>query len=110
MPHKIHSILTSTGERLVGYDFTVFPESSGNYRSEIVLNPNIFSVGDYILTSQYFDHSNTVTFSVIDSLADIDDLVITLDRTVYGLNDTVSLSGIVPSYCHTGGCHLRDKA
>ena len=90
------------GERLVGYDFTVLPESSGDYRSEIVLNPNIFSVGDYILTSQYFDHSSTMTFSVIDLLADIDDLAITLDRTVYGLNDTVSLSGIVPAIATPG--------
>ncbi len=78
------------------YDFTAVPESSGNYMIEIDLYTNIFSTGNYIIKSQYLGHIVRETFTITDPLDLTDGAVISLDKEVYGLGETVHLTGIVP--------------
>ena len=80
----------------VDYTFTAVPETSGSYSVQIDLSPTIFSAGTYVVKSQYLDDVITSTFTIIDSL-DLDDgAIITIDKEVYGLGETVFLTGIVP--------------
>ena len=85
------------GERFVEYDFAAVPDSSGRYSVDFVLTPGTFSAGDYTVTAKYFDRSVTTTFTVIESLSFIGGPIITLDRQIYGLGDTIILSGVAPA-------------
>ena len=80
----------------VSYDFTAIPETSGQYSLQIDVTQGIFTEGIYTVKSQYFDNVATKTFSIIDDLDLDDDVSISLDKEVYGLDETVRLSGFLP--------------
>ncbi len=87
----------STGGIVVAYAFTAVPETSGGYSLKIDLSQLIFSVGNYVVTSQYLDETATQTFTIIDPLLGLaDEAIISLDREVYGLGDTLYLTGMMP--------------
>lgn len=92
-----NSLISTNELRLPGYDFTVLPDSSGRYSLDVVLDPSTFSAGNYIVTLQSSDRSATNTFTVVDSLSFIDGPIITLDKQIYGLGETIVLSGIAPT-------------
>ena len=80
----------------VAYDFTTIPETSGNYSVKIDATRSVFTEGTYVVNAQYFDDVATKTFSIIDNL-DLDDgAIISLDKDVYGLGETVHLTGLLP--------------
>lgn len=81
---------------VVEYDFTAIPETSGLYSINVDITQNIFTVGNYIVKSQYGGFTSTDTFSVIDSLDLEDGAQITIDREIYGLGETVHMAGILP--------------
>ena len=81
---------------VVAYDFTAIPETSGSYSVQIDITTSIFTVGDYVVTSQYADNIVTKTFTIIDPLDLKDGVIISLDKEVYGLRETVYLTGILP--------------
>ncbi|MDH5431005.1 MAG: lamin tail domain-containing protein [Nitrosopumilus sp.] len=80
----------------VGYSFSAIPETSGRYSVQVDVSKNIFAVGNYVVKSQYLGHTVTDTFSIEDSLDLKDGPVITLDKEVYGLGETVHLNGVIP--------------
>jgi hypothetical protein len=82
--------------QVVGYDFLAVPETSGRYSIEIDTPKSIFTVGNYVVKSQYSGYTATETFAIMDSLDLKDGPVISLDKEVYGLGDTVYLNGILP--------------
>lgn len=91
--------ITSLSKRdnvVVGYVFTAIPETSGSYSTQIDLSQSVFSDGNYIIKSQYLDHTITKTFSITNPLELTDGAVISLDKEVYGLGETVYLTGILP--------------
>ena len=79
-----------------GYEFTAIPETSGRYSTQIDIIQNIFTAGNYTVKSQYAANTATNTFSIINSLDLKDGAIISLDKQVYGLGETVTLSGILP--------------
>ena len=80
----------------VAYDFTAIPETSGNYSVKIDATQSVFTEGTYVVKAQYFDDVATKTLSIIDNL-DLDDgAIISLDKDVYGLGETVYLTGLLP--------------
>jgi len=81
---------------VVAFDFTAIPETSGSYSVQIDITTSIFTEGGYVVTSQYLDNTVTKTFTVIDPLNLKDGAIISLDKEVYGLGETVSLTGILP--------------
>ena len=87
--------LSTTGS-LVSYDFTAIPNSSGRYFVSTELNRSIFQEGQYLITAEYLTHSNSVTFSVTDPLYLEEGVSVFLDKEVYGLGETVYLSGLIP--------------
>jgi len=86
--------LSTTGS-IVSYDFTAVPEQSGRYLVSTELNRNIFAEGQYLVTAKYLKVSNSVMFSVTDSLNIVDRISLSLDKEVYGLGETVHLSGLL---------------
>ena len=87
---------TNNGDKVVDYDFSAIPETSGRYSIEVDATKSIFTVGNYIVKSKYIDFTATTTFTIIDSLDLTDGTVIHLDKEVYGLGETVYLNGILP--------------
>lgn len=80
----------------VAYVFTAIPETSGNYLLNLDVTKSVFTAGKYVVTSQYLDHTATSTFSVTNALDLKDGPIISIDKDVYGLGETVHLTGIVP--------------
>jgi hypothetical protein len=86
--------LGSTGSA-VSYDFTAIPDLSGRYKVSTELIRNVFDEGQYLVTAKYLKLDRSVTFSVIDFLSA--DVSLSLDKEVYGLGETVHLSGSLPT-------------
>jgi hypothetical protein len=87
----------STGGVITGYTFSSIPETSGLYHVDVDVSKNIFTVGNYVVKSEYQSITTTNTFSIIDSLDLKDGPVITLDKDIYGLGETVYLNGAIPT-------------
>ena len=85
----------STGGVVTGYTFSAIPETSGVYAVEVDVTQNIFSAGNYVVKSQYGSLTVTTPFAVMDSL-DVDSAVVSIDKEVYGLGETVHLTGVIP--------------
>jgi len=81
---------------VVDFDFTAIPETSGSYSVQIDVAKLIFADGNYVAKAQYLDNTVTKTFTVIDSLDLKDGAIISIDKEVYGLGETVYLTGILP--------------
>ena len=86
----------STDAVVTGYTFSAIPETSGLYSIDVDVTQNIFTADNYVVTSQYGSITATATFSIIDSLVLEDGAIITIDKEIYGLGETVHLSGIIP--------------
>ena len=84
------------GAGSINYDFTAIPETSGRYSVQVDVSKNIFSVGNYVVKAQYLSHTATSAFSIVDSLNLEDGAIISIDKDVYGLGETVHLTGILP--------------
>ncbi|MGI9565508.1 MAG: lamin tail domain-containing protein [Nitrosopumilus sp.] len=80
----------------VNYDFTAIPETSGSYSMQIDITKNIFTVGNFVVKAQYLGDVATSTFSVTDPLELTDGAIISINDEVYGLGETVYLTGILP--------------
>ena len=96
-------ILTQTGGvnsplsgDVTGYVFSAIPEPSGRYSVQVDVDKLIFTSDDYVVKSEYQEFTTTSLFSIVDSLDLKDGSIITLDREVYGLGDTVYLNGALP--------------
>ena len=88
---------TRTNDGLVvGYTFTAIPETSGRYMLEVQATPNIFSEGNFVVKSEYGSNTASKVITISDPLALSEGAIVTLDKDVYGLGETVYLSGIVP--------------
>ncbi len=85
----------STSGISVGYEFTAIPEAGGAFSINTDLSRLIFSEGTYLIEAQYEDLSATTSFEIIDDLND--GVTISLDKDVYGLGETVHLTGILPT-------------
>lgn len=86
----------SNNGRSVDYDFTAIPETSGSYSVKVALSQSVFSKGEYVVKSKYLDHTVTKTFTVVNSLDLTRGPIISLEKKVYGLGETVHLTGMVP--------------
>ena len=84
------------GGVVVSYDFTAIPETSGNYSLVFDITKNIFIEGNYVITAHYLGDVAKTVFSVSDPLKLDNGAILSLDKEVYGLGDTVILSGLFP--------------
>ena len=83
------------GTVTANYEFTAIPESGGTFSVTADIRRGIFSEGTYVITAQYLDLTATTSFDISDDLAG--GAQVSLDRDVYGLNEPVIVSGIIPN-------------
>ncbi|AJW71216.1 lamin tail domain-containing protein [Nitrosopumilus adriaticus] len=86
----------STSGVSIGYDFTAIPESSGIFSVTTELSKLIFSEGKYLVQAKYEGLSASTSFETANSLDLKDGAIISTDKEVYGLGETVRLTGILP--------------
>jgi len=80
---------------VVAFDFTAIPETSGKYSVQVDVAKLIFAEGTYIAKAQYLDYTATKTFTVIDPLDLKEGATVSLDKEIYGLGETVNLTGVL---------------
>ena len=88
----------STSGIPVGYEFTAIPEVGGTFSVETDLTRLIFSEGTYLIDAQYQNLIATTSFNIADNLQN--GATASLDKEVYGLAETVYLTGILPTSDH----------
>jgi len=81
---------------VVAYDFTAIPETSGTYSLSLDLSRSIFTAGNYVVKSQYLDHSTSNFFTILNPVDLTEGAVISLDKEVYGFDEVVHLTGMLP--------------
>jgi len=84
------------GGVVVALVYTAIPETSGNYSVQIDVAKLIFADGNYVVEAEYLNDTATKSFTVIDPLDLKDGAIVSLDKEVYGLGETVYLTGVLP--------------
>jgi hypothetical protein len=74
--------------------YTIIPDDSGRFSLELPLVRSNFPSGSYDLNLTYGSLVTSVPFSVIDT--SVSEMVLTIDKDVYGLGESVNLSGFMP--------------
>lgn len=79
--------------------FFAYPDSNGNYVVKQTLTPSMFTSGTYVLKASYGNLRASTTFSVYNPLdtGNLGPIVTNLNKQVYGLGETVNLSGKISS-------------
>ena len=78
--------------------FYAYPDSNGNYKIQETLYRNVFGPGTYSLKATYNKLTTSTTFSVYDPLAGNQAVVASTDKQVYGIGETVHLTGKLSSF------------
>lgn len=86
----------STSGQVIGYDFTAVPETSGLYSVSVDIAQNLFVPGNYVIRAEYGSIYTTTAFSVVDLLELSDGAIVSIDKDIYGLGETVHLTGVIP--------------
>ena len=81
---------------IVAYEFTAIPESSGKFSVQTSISQNVFTEGSYMIKAEYRGLSKSTTVGIIDPLKLTDGALLTLNKQVYGLGETVLLTGLIP--------------
>ena len=88
----------SSGEPdLVLYTLTAVPDQVGNYQVVDKLYNSIYLPGTYEARATYADglYFDTQIFTIVDPL-DIDTMIASTDKQIYGLGEEVTVTGLVP--------------
>lgn len=82
---------------IVAYEFTAIPESSGRFSVQTKITPNAFAEGSYKIKAEYRGLSKSTLIGIVDPLkASKDGAVLSLNKQVYGLGESVLLTGLLP--------------
>ena len=87
--------ISKSSDGIMLREFTAIPEPSGRFAFETSMVSTAYAPGQYTLVATHKDLAASATFEVVDSLAE-DWAGIQLDKAVYGLNETVHLTGTLP--------------
>ncbi|MCE9617644.1 MAG: lamin tail domain-containing protein [Nitrosarchaeum sp.] len=81
---------------IVAYELTAIPEPSGKFSVQTSIIPGAFTEGSYKIKAEYRGLIQTTTVGIVDPLKLSDGALLTLDKQVYGLGETVLLTGLLP--------------
>lgn len=81
---------------IVAYEFTAIPESSGRFSVQTSISQLAFTEGFYKIKAEYRGLAKTTTVGIVDPLKLSDGALLTLNKQVYGLGETVLLTGLLP--------------
>ncbi|HET9008507.1 MAG TPA: lamin tail domain-containing protein [Nitrosarchaeum sp.] len=80
----------------IAYDFTAIPDPSGRFSVQTSLMQNAFTEGSYKIKAEYRGLVKTINIGIMNPLKLNDGALLTLDKQVYGLGETVLLTGLLP--------------
>jgi hypothetical protein len=80
----------------IAYDFTAIPDPSGRFSVQTSLMQNAFTEGSYKIKAEYRGLVKTINVGIVNPLKLSDGALLTLDKQVYGLGETVLLTGLLP--------------
>lgn len=83
----------STSGVSIAYEFTAIPEVGGAFSIKTDLTRLLFSEGIYLIDAKYENLSATTSFEIFDDLKD--GSAVSLDKEIYGLGETVYMTGIL---------------
>ena len=81
----------------IAYEFTATPDPSGRFSVQTSIIQNVFTEGSYKIKAEYRGLAKTITVGIVDPLKLTDGALLSLDKQVYGLGETVVLTGLIPS-------------
>ena len=81
---------------IVAYELTAIPDSSGRFSVQTSIIPSAFTEGSYKIKAEYRGLAKTITVGITNPLKLSDGALLTLDKQVYGLGETVLLTGLLP--------------
>ena len=82
--------------QIVAYEFTAIPESSGRFSVQTSIAQNAFTEGSYVIKAEYRGLTKTTAIGITDPLKLDEGALISLNKQVYGLGETVLLTGLLP--------------
>jgi hypothetical protein len=96
----INNVGVSTSNAL---SYFAFPDANGNYQIQQIIQTGIYAPGTYTLKASYSNLSTSTTFTVYDPLATGSQgpIVASTDKKVYGIGDTITLTGQISSLAGT---------
>lgn len=81
--------------------FYAYPDSNGNYKLQETLYRSVFGPGTYTLKATYNKLTTTTSFSIYDPLIGNQAITASTDKQVYGVGETVHLTGKLSSFVDT---------
>ncbi len=102
----INNLGASTSNALI---YFAFPDANGNFQVQQTIPTGIYSPGTYTLKASYINMKTSTTFIVYDPLASGSQgqIVASTDKKVYGVGDTVQLSGKISALTGTSSFTLN---
>lgn len=86
----------TSNDSTFAYVLTAIPDSSGRFSVQTSILQNVFTEGSYKIKAEYRGLTKTTTVGIVDPLKLSDGALLTLDKQVYGLGETVLLTGLLP--------------
>lgn len=81
---------------IVAYEFTAVPDSSGRFSVQTSVAQKLFTEGSYKIKAEYRGLVKTIDVGIVDPLKLTDGALLALNKQVYGLGETVLLTGLLP--------------
>jgi hypothetical protein len=80
----------------IAYEFTAIPDSSGRFSVQAGIVQTVFTEGTYTIKAEYQGLTKITTVGIVNPLKLLDGTFLVLDKQVYGLGETVHLTGLLP--------------
>ncbi len=81
---------------VVAYEFTATPDPSGRFSIQTKILQNAFAEGSYKIKAEYRGLTTSTSVGIVDPLKLTNGALISLNKQVYGLGETVVLTGLLP--------------
>ncbi|MDE1727886.1 MAG: lamin tail domain-containing protein [Thaumarchaeota archaeon] len=88
--------------------YSAFPDANGRYQLQQIVQTGVYQPGNYMLKASYLNLVASTTFTVYDPLATGSQgpIAVSTDKKVYGVGDTVQLTGNISAQTSTSSFTL----
>jgi hypothetical protein len=80
----------------IAYELTAIPESSGRFSVQTPILQSAFNEGTYLIKAEYAGLTKTIIVGITDPLKLEDGALLNINKQVFGLGETVELTGLLP--------------
>jgi hypothetical protein len=80
----------------IAYELAAIPDSSGRFSVQTSVSQTAFTQGTYLIKAEYAGLTKTIIVGIVDPLKLNDGALLSLNKQVFGLGETVQLTGLIP--------------